>query len=90
MGTHYTTAKIVEVLNSRGIEFLTLKIYEIANLHVKSRSDTVKHANADVGLAKLDSGYIRLSLRASDHEGELVLRQLLFQSEFAYLHTKLL
>lgn len=54
-------------------DFRCSKIYEVANFDVKSRSDTVKHADADVGLAKLDSGYIRLSLRASDHEGELIL-----------------
>lgn len=68
----------------------SLEINEVANLHAKSLCDAIKHAYADVGFSKLDSRYVGLALRAADHEGKLVLRQLLLQTEFTYFHTELL
>ena len=67
-----------------------LKIYEVANFHVKSRSDTVKHADADVGFSEFNTRYIRFALCAANHRSEFGLRQLLFQPELAYSHSEFL
>ena len=51
---HYTAAKVAETQLARRRR-LTLEIYEVANFDVESHCDTVKHTDADVGLAKLDA-----------------------------------
>ena len=53
---------------------MRLKIYEVANFHVKSRSDTVKHADTDVGFSKFDARYVGFALCAADHRSEFGLR----------------
>lgn len=67
----------------------SLEIYEVVNLHAKSLCDAVKHACADVGFSKLDSRYVGLALRAGDHEGKLVMRQLLLQTESTYFPSSI-
>lgn len=69
---------------------MRLKIYEIANLHVKGRSDTVKYAYADIGFSKFNTRYVSFALCAADHRSEFGLRQLLFQAELAYSHPEFL
>lgn len=68
----------------------SLEIYEVASLDAKGFCDAVKHIDADVGLPKLDSRYVRFPFRAAYHQSEFILRQALLQTEFAYCHAEFL
>lgn len=53
---------------------MRLKIYEVANLHIEGRSDTMKYADADVGFSKFNTRYVGFALCTADHRSEFGLR----------------
>ena len=65
-----------------------LEIYQVAHFHIECACDTTQHAYAYIAFSLLDTRNIGFSHRASNHEGKLVLRQLLHFPLLAYFRTK--